>query len=418
MQFRIAFIASLVSILSACSSKDAEDQEPPANPSSDVVICEEASTADGCDYKGARGLREAIDAAKGAADKPVTLILKQGTYKPSAMTFESLNAEKKLRKRKTFLHLKDKYLIIRGEPEALIDATGLEKMSGLSIEGGAVTLENIALQGFTADEPECIVDSKQVCSIGAGVVAMGSAQVKLIGVRSESNGGSGVLADDQATLEMLRTTLKRNTVSGTAALGKSKLTVVASVFQENEQFGLSVLGSAELRLTNSVLVGQRRDGVQIAQGSKVTVVNNTFVRNTSFGISVFSCDGSPTLVAVNNIIVGTRPDGNGAFGFGIGGSCLYEKGNIKNVKASYNLLWDNARHGMGCGNDELCDSTEARVQDPLFVSPVDFHLKSSSPALRSGDPQIANPGADKPRSDRGAFGGPGACELDPALKGC
>ena len=165
--------------------------------------------------------------------------------------------------------------------------------------------------------------------------------------------------------------------------------------------GIYVVESCEAIIKNNIIVNNQ-GGVVLVGSTHADIINNIFNFNGASiaygGIRFY--DASSAVIS-NNIIT------NNVRG-------IFDSRDDKSfpINCQYNLVWnnDNDYSDITCSNDISAD--------PKFVNEAagDFRLRSDSPAKDAGDPAILDP--DGSRSDMGAYGGLGACDLDPTLPGC
>jgi hypothetical protein len=159
-----------------------------------------------------------------------------------------------------------------------------------------------------------------------------------------------------------------------------------------------VQNSSGVEISNTIIeAGETSTGVQIVTSTNPTIINNTFYRNLK-GID----SNTPIMTIVNNIFYQV----NGATA-------------ISPANADLSLIKNNLFFGGTIGpNVNVTDTTTnyfgniGTTQDPLFVSPNatafvdrDFHLKTGSPAINTGDISSTNRVGDTSKADIGAYGG-------------
>lgn len=338
-----------------------------------VVVCPSGTAGqNGCDYIGGDGIQEAVDRAPvGSSTNKTRIIIKPGVYTRQNYT-EYLTYD--LQKNKCFVNTKEKFLVFEGENQPILDGENSSRMSGFCGKGGEIEVKGLIIKGFKKDDDSCFSQNSSPCSRGRGLQLEGN----------------------------IKATVTNNQITG------------------NQNLGISTHNNSQSTITNNLITRNQSSGIYLRDSSQATITNNTISFNKSAGIDTYqSSDHNPSVVVKNNIITNNFKNTDNSFGFGIGGRGLHEAGKLNNDHFSYNLIWGNEGENTSCGNLELCENFTGRVNlDPRFVNPSagDFHLKPGSPAIDAGDPQIKDP--DGSRSDLGAYGGPGACGIDPELRGC
>ena len=141
-------------------------------------------------------------------------------------------------------------------------------------------------------------------------------------------------------------------------------------------------------------------GIEVYDSDDVELVNNviyyidkTYYYGNAKGISFYGCDD----LEMRNLIISTvRKNWNPQNAWGISGYLSTYEIEYCDIFNCWTSLFDGVSPGTGCisGNPSFIDDG------------VDFHLKSVSPCIDTGDPDITDP--DESISDMGAYGGPGA----------
>ena len=133
------------------------------------------------------------------------------------------------------------------------------------------------------------------------------------------------------------------------------------------QAGISNLYSTPT-ITNNVIVGINGNGIYNDQATP-DIVNNTIYLNYG-GNGVANINNSNVQI-INNLITS-----NGVYG-------IYNDGTSVSTN-KYNDVWGNG--GMVFGNYYNAFPGIGSISvDPWFVSPLDLHLRCSSPAINAGD---------------------------------
>jgi len=161
---------------------------------------------------------------------------------------------------------------------------------------------------------------------------------------------------------------------------------------KNATVGISVLNSSATITNNVFQLGTTGTTAILVQNSSGTIANNTFFSNAT------AISATSAITITNNIF----------------------SNNIKaidsqTVSPTFNDYFDNQTNGVTLDSNSF-PNTKVTLSDPLFVTASlangDFHLKSGSPAIGSGNPQSQFTNSFNSSSDMGAYGGPAS---DPQL---
>jgi hypothetical protein len=140
-------------------------------------------------------------------------------------------------------------------------------------------------------------------------------------------------------------------------------------------------------ITNNVFrIGTSGTAVNIQSSSTAVVNNNTFYQN----LNALTFASGTTVTLLNNIF------SNNA-------------GTAVSTAATASSIHNNCYFGNNANGQVTADIPTTDVTtDPLFVSTSlgDFHLKSSSPCINTGDASVGNDSIDSTTADIGAYGGP------------
>lgn len=192
---------------------------------------------------------------------------------------------------------------------------------------------------------------------------------------------------------------------------KSDIRIYAVEIQNNSSHGIVISGGPEafnvIRITNS-LIHHNSIGIEIVYKADVEIVNSVIASNinhiiTHQGTGIWvseRLESDSTIKIKNNIIANNSWTGG-----------IQVLNSLNRVFNSYNLLGSNTQNYIG-----LSQGTGDLIGDARFATSNDYRVDPDSPAIHNGDPSLTNP--DGTRSDIGAYGGPQACDLDPALNGC
>ena len=136
------------------------------------------------------------------------------------------------------------------------------------------------------------------------------------------------------------------------------------VIRRGQQAGIFLLQAAPA-IRNNVITAQAGPGLDCFQATPL-ILNNIITANAGGGIVCRHPESPPTI--------------------------------------AYNDLWQNQPGDtLGCTLE-----TGNRSQDPLFVDAArgDYRLRTDSPLIDAGEPDVALNDADGSRNDMGAYGGP------------
>jgi hypothetical protein len=192
-----------------------------------------------------------------------------------------------------------------------------------------------------------------------------------------------------------------DSTAGTFLTGTTiaNLNSVSSVEIRNFTFksatvGISVLNSSAVSITNNVFpLGTTGTTAILVQNSSGTIANNTFFSNAT------AINTNSTITITNNIFSGN--------GVAISSQAA--------VSPTFNDYFGNQIIGITPDSTSI-PNTKTTLSDPLFVNASlvdgDFHLKSGSPAIGTGNTQSQYINSFNSVSDMGAYGGPAS---DPQL---
>lgn len=358
-----------------------------------ITVC--ASAGAGCDYVGGDGIQQAVDVAEDGD----TILIKAGSYVPISYkefvytrdTAEGIHTYHN----KAFLALGSKTLKIQGEGTVVINGgdPSCQNMIGIGISGEkTITVINVTLTGFRKDADSCDYWT-EFCSKGDAIVVIyGSLTISKSKITQ--NTGSGIFVRENANVEAKALTISENTEGGVYVRADSPdlttvTTITNSIVKDNPWGGFLTIGNSTTEIKNCTI---------IQNGTRDLPPDYPYMIGGGIYSYIYNSK-SPTLLVVNNIISDNYLEG----------IYVYES----TVSLQNNDVFNNAKEnyrGISPGINDLS-------ADPLFVnSPSDLHLQPGSPAINAGDPSIFDP--DGSRSDMGAYGGPGACNLDNTLPGC
>ncbi|MEM5872081.1 MAG: right-handed parallel beta-helix repeat-containing protein, partial [Candidatus Aenigmatarchaeota archaeon] len=365
----------------------------------------------GCDYIGGDGIQKAVDEAlQGNSSNKTRFIIKSGVYTRQNYT-EYITAHNK--KIKCFVNTKEKFLIFEGEKGAVLDGANSSNMSGFCAKGGEIEIKGLIIKGFKKDNKSCFSQNSTACSRGYGIQLEGNVKAIITNNQISKNEDVGIILFDNSQANISNNQITENRDRGINVNQDAKVIITSNQISKNEGFGIILFDNSQANISNNQITENRNSGIDLTDNSKATIINNTISYNKVAGIDIYQCDSNnPSVIVKNNIITHTKKNTDNTFGFGIGGGCLHSSNRLANDHFSYNLIFANEGENTSCGNEELCENFEGRINaDPQFVNHQngDFRLKSTSPAINSGDPSITD--ADGSRSDMGAWGGPNPLPL-------
>lgn len=328
-----------------------------------LVVCPSGTSGqNNCDHIGGEGIQTAVDVAPpGADDDRTKILIKSGTYTiPSSLPADS----------SCFIDTKEKYLILEGEQGSKLDGGGSTTINGICSGAAAIEIKKLTVTGF------------------------------------------------------------RN---GIKLFNNAHAIIKSSLISLNQEHGITLRENSQAAITGSTISSNLSHGILLSNSTFATIQNNIVSNNQKSGIHFLDGDPSATSFIVNNTIVGNNISGNHDQ------IALYKKTNVNmknniitngtnrgiykagndqgdyrhtgSLALTYNILWNNKGGNYeGVTTDSHSTDSSEELQ---FLSPTDFHLQSRAP----GDPIILDLDGTTV-SDRGAYGGPGACILDPNLPGC
>ncbi|MDE3056406.1 MAG: right-handed parallel beta-helix repeat-containing protein [Bacteroidota bacterium] len=196
---------------------------------------------------------------------------------------------------------------------------------------------------------------------------------------------TGISAFQFAVFEKINAVNDR-TRNGSIDVVNSSITVHNCLLAQNNApsgGGIS-LSASKGTITNSVFSVNKASvygGAVVADSSTATIVNNTFFGNTSWN-------------AGGGLAVSSAQDDT------IENNIFYENAS-RTLDPNLQILASDSSRYLVKYNFFGSDTN-----DPLFASTSDFHLLSSSPCRRAGNPSPAFNNLDGSRNDQGAYGGP------------
>ena len=164
-------------------------------------------------------------------------------------------------------------------------------------------------------------------------------------------------------------------------------------------YGITIAGGYAI-IRNNVFDGKYLGVLVSGAAAAITIENNTFVNMRGVAIDINLAGPATKVISRNNIIANNNS--------GIRDTNTTDTAH-QHVFASFNTYWNNT-HGDFINNYNQILGPSNINADPLFVNYAgdDFHLRSNSTSINTGDPNPRFNDFDGTRNDRGAFGGPSA----------
>lgn len=307
-----------------------------------LVVC--PATGTGCDYVGASGIQNALDAILDGG----TVLIKNGLYTGSRFWIG------------TNSHPAKHNVTITGESlNAVLDGTGGDEILFIGSDS-IVTVNSLTLKKAPTN----------------GIHPAYSSRVTITNNNIEQN-YSGIYVNNSATVVVNGNTIKDNLASGISLTDSSTSTISNNTINHNATSntgdGISIWSSATATISNNVITRNIRDGVWVASSAPVILRNNTIFGNTREGID---SNGSAQLTVVNTISTDN----------GLRGVLGFAQGNF--TRLEYNDSFNNTggNWSQGSGWENWPPATNVSV-NPLFVDAENgnFHLQSGSPACTGGE---------------------------------
>ncbi|MCA9380387.1 right-handed parallel beta-helix repeat-containing protein, partial [Candidatus Dojkabacteria bacterium] len=349
-----------------------EDASAQTGAGNTITVCATGIVGqNGCDYIGGDNIQKAIDIAQNGT----VVFIKSGNYVNVSVTVGM-----------------DKNITIEGDNSTFLKGIGYNE--GINTMGTISLIDN------------SITTISNINFIGGyrGIMLRDNAHSTITNNQIISHVSEGIRTEEQSQAIIKNNFISNNSRSGVFIYDQSQANITNNVISLNTFSGIGTSSQAQATIDNNVINSNFIHGIHTIQQSKAIVLNNTLVANGTHGIG---CGEDSSCNVINNISVLNK-------GGGIVGK---SRNNFTNLK--YNLSNNN-----NIGNfDDFYTANElsawGNIQvDPQFVSATDFHLKSTSPAKNTGDPNIKD--TDGSRSDMGMYGGPnscpnGGCEYKPLI---
>ncbi len=270
---------------------------------------------------------------------------------------------------------------ILGENELVAGIAGIAGREGAKITGENLRIYNngwdgIALYRKHPDVPDSAPRAK----------------LNNIDIDTGRGVGIGITWESQADITNARVS---NYWKGVGTFGSSRMTLRNSIVRDQWTWGVTAGGTSHLTAINNVIAFQGRVGLgQWDPGATVNFQNNIVYGNGHSTANEYLGPRAGIWL--------TNPDGatvryNDSFANTFYNTCVAGPGS--------DTTW-------GCNQEHSFPPDSGNIgnisADPLFVNAAghDYRLRSGSPAIDTGAPEIQDP--DSTRSDMGAYGGPGS----------
>lgn len=176
--------------------------------------------------------------------------------------------------------------------------------------------------------------------------------------------------------------------SGTviSATGVSRVAIRNFTFR-SATVAIALTNCSAIEITNDIFeLGTAATAIRVQNGSSLSITNNTFYNNGTAISTNADATISNDIFYRNNIAIASE---------------------VALTALSYNDFFGNGSNGVADLGAHSIPSDAVPVADPRFadVPGRDFHLRSDSPCIDAGNPQLRD-SFDNTTSDMGAYGGP------------
>ncbi|MEW6102313.1 MAG: right-handed parallel beta-helix repeat-containing protein [bacterium] len=169
-----------------------------------------------------------------------------------------------------------------------------------------------------------------------------------------------------------------NTISGNSQHGiycDSSPNITNNTISKNSNCGIYCANFSS-QITNNTISENGQHGIHIDRYSSPNITNNTVSKNKRHGIYCSYWSGyHPNIY--NNIITENGTTIANYWG-------IYKESYSGNPVINYNDVWNNGLTGTQNYSSGCSAGLNDISSDPLFTSPSDFHLKSTSPCIDKG----------------------------------
>jgi hypothetical protein len=317
--------------------------------------------------------------------------------------------------------IKDKALEIVGSGT---DKTILVTKAGYGVlfdNSRGSTISNLTITGGVRDPDGNATD--------AGVVTkFSTVTIKNVQISGNNHqlkdvvvGIGGIFGRENSELFIFNNVIEKNGWDGVALYRGANAYIADNVICDGRGAGIGITWDATAIVYRNQISGFWK-GIGTFGDSRAVVRNNAVYDNLGWGIIV---TGNSFMEASNNVVTrngncGMAPWSETAHGVFMNNivtengwrkewvcPCvgIWMYGKPENFIISHNDVWGN-KEGNFKDMEDLTGKDGNISTDPLFEGRTDFHLKSNSPCINSGDSTFTNP--DGSNSDMGIYGGPGA----------
>jgi len=205
----------------------------------------------------------------------------------------------------------------------------------------------------------------------------------------EKSDSVAIFCDDYAAPDIFDCIIRDNSIAGIICKYNSAPEIRRNIISGGDGYGIFALEHSMPIIKNNAIIKTATSGLRFENLSNATVHNNTIALNGYFGIF---CENNSSPDIRNNIIYRNGTELRGGMGI------IAELTSRPVIE--YNCFWEHPVSAVDISEDTTFSATNIQV-DPQFtdVERGNFHLKTGSPCLTGGDPNIDQ--------EMGAYGGPG-----------
>jgi hypothetical protein len=296
--------------------------------------------------------------------------------------------------------------------------------AGIVVRDTALLVEDVAVVEndnlYLGPEPDPVV------GVG-GIFGREGSVITVRNCRVEDNSWDGITlyrgrpgepeSAPQATIENTRVGCTSGCVQprgrgvGIAATWDSTLTAKGNVVHHYWK-GIGGFGDSKVYLYNNVVEDQHGWGVIASGNCTMQAMNNIVTRSGTTGMAAWNASARGSFV--NNIVAfnGHSPDEwvgkKTGIWFNAHPALFTLSHNLVYMNNDFDVCTGGLPNETPCVENNIFDSNGNLNVDPEFVSPTDYHLQPTSPAINAGLEDILD--KDGSRSDMGVYGGPYAPE--------
>lgn len=249
----------------------------------------------------------------------------------------------------------------------------------------------------------------------SGIYCYGSSATIMNNIISE-NKEAGIRIENGSRLLIDGNIIKNNGEAGISSGGpeNSYFKVFRNTINNNGRGGIDADALSGI-ISNNVIYENAQAGIRCVI-IPMEIINNTVVANGMSGIVVEDRTVAPTIK--NNIVTHNKDSGIRAAGKGYSHNLLFANNILpgSGEKWSTQHLYYVRRQYAGFEDERSYQEHMDIIADPLYMDAAnhDYHLRSNSPAIDAGDPDVKfndihfPPSLGASRNDMGAYGGPHA----------